>query len=538
MYGSFLFRSFIFCWLCLLACPVFGEPQEVFLEIQIDPSVIRLKAELAYSGAEDQASLEEAAKREIGKLFTVSASQDLALSGQLKEAKIGPGARREELSGEVITELPKQKNLNAVWEFPYSSRSDRLTFRSQIEKPVSFVTYHLGVRLHDVAPFKTEQVLRLDGEDPWYSHFVQPELARTPQESIACYLYLEPGQTRFEVLARARDLQPLGKLDLGSDSEISIAKQEGVSKEVGEILKKRLEVWVNDRPLELRLEKVQFVKRTATSADAMEKAEPVPVHLATLGAILLGPAITEEGALKLRCQLFGPRVRQIPLYLIRGDQQSEVKLLPDQDGMVKLEAPPEGPALSPVSAPESTAQGIILSVAVVVLALGAFLMYRAPNGSGTFLVGMVLWILAGAGAVKWVLLPDKTDLKTPLQSLLGNIYQAFEAPTEEAIYDQLAVSVEGELLSEVYLQTRKGLEAEQGVQVVVEQVKIKSATVSSANWWGEGMSIRAMWEVSGRVGHWGHEHQRANWYTANLKLKSVDGNWKLTDLEILDEIRI
>ncbi len=40
------------------------------------------------------------------------------------------------------------------------------------------------------------------------------------------------------------------------------------------------------------------------------------------------------------------------------------------------------------------------------------------------------------------------------------------------------------------------------------------------------------------VGHWGHIHERRNAYQADLTIEPVDGAWKLTDVEILDEVRV
>lgn len=538
MGGSCTNRILFLCWLWLLTWPALGEPKPIFLNIEVEPSVVRLEAESPYSGPDEQPLLKQAAEQEIGGVFTVGSVGGPARVGQLKEVRVGPGTRRDEISGEALAENRQQTCLHAIWEFPYNPDSKQLVFSSGIKQSVDFVTHHLGVRLHDRSKLKTKQTLSLDGEDPWYSQFADSELVRTPAESIACYLYLEPGQTRLEVIARARDLQRLGPLDLGPETELSPEKQALLAEQAGKILSNRLGVELNERPLELQQGLVQFVNRTPTSADPLDPPQAVPVQLATLGAIFLGPAITEEGTLQLRCDLFGPRVRHIPTVVTQGDQVRNLNLLPDEKGLIELEAPPKGKVLSPVSAPQRVARGFVILIACSVLAVGAVLLARAKAGTGTFLLGATLWLLAGLGALKWGLGPDETVTKDRLQSLLENIYQAFDAHSEETVYDRLALSVEGELLSQVYLQTRKGLEAEKGVQVVVERVEVGSATVKSGDWWGDGMRVRAFWEVSGRVGHWGHEHQRTNLYSADLKLKSVGGTWKLTELEALDEIRM
>ena len=42
----------------------------------------------------------------------------------------------------------------------------------------------------------------------------------------------------------------------------------------------------------------------------------------------------------------------------------------------------------------------------------------------------------------------------------------------------------------------------------------------------------------GSVGHWGHIHIRKNEYEANVTVEPVQGAWKITGLELLEEKRI
>jgi hypothetical protein len=42
----------------------------------------------------------------------------------------------------------------------------------------------------------------------------------------------------------------------------------------------------------------------------------------------------------------------------------------------------------------------------------------------------------------------------------------------------------------------------------------------------------------GTVGHWGHVHTRQNLYDAIVTIKAVDGTWKITELEVIEENRI
>jgi hypothetical protein len=132
------------------------------------------------------------------------------------------------------------------------------------------------------------------------------------------------------------------------------------------------------------------------------------------------------------------------------------------------------------------------------------------------------------------------DAVVVLNSLLGNIYRAFDFREEEDVYDRLAVSVHGELLSDIYLQNRKSLVVTQagGAQARVKEVEILEADRSQDDGDPLKMVYRASWTAMGSVGHWGHIHIRKNQYEANIVVEAVEGSWKITDLELLEEERI
>jgi hypothetical protein len=51
-------------------------------------------------------------------------------------------------------------------------------------------------------------------------------------------------------------------------------------------------------------------------------------------------------------------------------------------------------------------------------------------------------------------------------------------------------------------------------------------------------AIKGRWTAQGTVGHWGHVHTRRNRYNAVVTVQAIDGAWKITDLEVLEEQRI
>jgi hypothetical protein len=125
-----------------------------------------------------------------------------------------------------------------------------------------------------------------------------------------------------------------------------------------------------------------------------------------------------------------------------------------------------------------------------------------------------------------------------VSALLYNVYRAFDFRDEEIIYDTLERSVTGELLTQTYLETRRGLElaSQGGARAKVKQVEMLE--VVSERTGGRSFRANCTWNVAGSVGHWGHIHQRTNRYVAELTVEPVDGVWKITALELIQEERL
>jgi len=125
-----------------------------------------------------------------------------------------------------------------------------------------------------------------------------------------------------------------------------------------------------------------------------------------------------------------------------------------------------------------------------------------------------------------------------VKDLLHNVYRAFDFRDESAIYDILERSVTGELLTQTYLETRRGLELANQGGARAKVKNIEMTEVGTVRKEGAGFSVRTVWNVSGSVGHWGHVHTRTNQYEAELTVEPVEGSWKITSLDLLQEQRL
>jgi hypothetical protein len=135
---------------------------------------------------------------------------------------------------------------------------------------------------------------------------------------------------------------------------------------------------------------------------------------------------------------------------------------------------------------------------------------------------------------------DDQQATALLELLLKNVYRAFDFREEEDVYDKLAISVTGDLLADVYLENRRSfaVQAAGGAQAKVKEVEIRNAVAERLDDSPLGYALRGQWTAMGTVGHWGHVHTRQNLYDAIVTIKAVDGTWKITDLEVIEEDRI
>jgi len=134
--------------------------------------------------------------------------------------------------------------------------------------------------------------------------------------------------------------------------------------------------------------------------------------------------------------------------------------------------------------------------------------------------------------------PDPPTRIRIAETLLRNIYRAFDYRDEKVIYDALARSVRGDFLSETYLKIHAGLMMqEQGGAVShVEQVDLREVSLAGSQ--ADTYAAHAQWRVTGTVEHWGHVHTRVNAYEATLNIGRGDDGWKITGMEVGKQERI
>ena len=307
------------------------------------------------------------------------------------------------------------------------------------------------------------------------------------------------------------------------------------------------------------MDRVSFVKYSTTASTFVVQPEQLPINTAMVGVIIT--YLTEGISQKVTNEwdLWSDRIQKVPTNAIDPAGPFPSEVTPDDNVLTwnNFLKTYQIPTVAEVGVDESLTMLKIPLASILclmaLLPLGLQIKKRRKNaGSIGLPIGLAALLIAGsfllypfskvAVAKPAVMAPKMTDKDAVgvLNSLLKNIYRSFDFREEEDVYDRLATSVSGNLLSEIYLQNRKSMVVTQagGARARVKEIEILDVNVNQLDDHPLGLLFQARWTAMGTVGHWGHIHIRKNQYEADITVEPVDGAWKITGLELLEEKRI
>ena len=455
--------------------------------------------------------------------------------------------------------------LYAELVYPFEGRPASLTVvpplgEGGISKvPIGFITYHRHAPVHDFRYLSEASTLTLDWQDPWYSFYDKKALKRWQRGGVMSFLYVEPYEVRHEILARVKDLEAWMDLGLRGDRFVEADENETLKRRVGEFFLKHDNVLIDGRRLRPILDRTAFVKYAMTGSTFLIQPERLPISTAMVGVIITYVTGAMPREVTSEWTLWSDRIQKVPADAIDPAGPFPSYLTPDSNVLtwtnyLKKYTPPTVARIeldqrrTTIMLPWAS---LVCLLAMLPLAwrIAARRRHREPIRRQ---VGWIVLCVAAALALYPVLqvpvarpeaMAPKLEEKEAvvlLESLLKNIYRSFDFREEEDVYDRLATSVHGELLSDIYLQNRKSMTVAQagGARARVKQIDIQDVDVHPAADRPLGLRFDARWTALGTVGHWGHIHSRKNQYHADITVEPMDGAWKITALELLEEKRI
>lgn len=489
-------------------------------------------------------------------IFVITAGGN-KLKGRILKQELRPRIYRASLyTGVVDTSANISKQVLFIEiEYPLKKCPNVISITPPIEEGyqstlanIGFIAYHKNIPVNDLRYLGTKETLRLDWSDPWYSKFDNRNLKRHHSSSLLSFLYIDPYEVRHEVLVRVKDLDYWMDLGYGIDDKILISDQAKLKDTIASFLKKHNIVSIDGKEVEPIIDRVHWVKWSLSGIQIMEAPQDMDYSSAVIGVIFAYPHDSIAQEVIIDWDLWNERITMVPNVATDPAGPMPYNLQPNDNKLVwknylkkyKL------PTISEVSLTPKKIN-ILRTFGILLLAAGIIIYFRRKkkiNGLIVMLIAAVI-IVSGFIFTYQISIPilkqtsfSKPEASELISLLLKNTYRAFDFREESDIYDKLAVSNDGELLTQVYIQTKKGmvLENQGGLQVKVKDVELIDVEEVSSD--KSGISYQVKWIVRGDIGHWGHIHRRINQYSAILSIKPVDGVWKLFDIDIIEEKRL
>ncbi|MFB3117476.1 MAG: hypothetical protein ACE1ZP_01805, partial [Myxococcota bacterium] len=480
-------------------------------------------------------------------------ARDLAILGPRGESlsggvlEIGPRDRivRDIITGEPVPakdgEAPETV-VTARLAYPFEGQPKTLTFSGPPSASLGFVVYHRGIAVNDFRYLPRGVVLDLAWADPWYTRFRSRGLMRQYAESMSGFIYVEPYEVRKEVIVRPLDLQAWVDLGLEGRETIPTEIQPELKRRVAEFLRDHQPVEIDGETIAPELARIHFLERTLRTSRVIDPPEDLDIYSAVLGVIFVYPTDGLPERVTMEWDLWSERLQKVPASAV--DQAGPLPTFLEPGRRVlewqNFLKNPELPTLTDVMPPPSFIARAALWLRWILLAaaVGAVVWMRGRPGPRA---PLALAILASALGLFWMARDARVDearSREVVTALLHNIYRAFDHRDDERIYDVLERSAAGDLLERLYLDTRRGLVLanQGGARAKVKEIELEAIAAERAD--GGSFRADATWNVSGSVGHWGHVHQRRNRVRAELWVAPVDGDWKLIDLELIEEERL
>ncbi|MEA3301964.1 MAG: hypothetical protein U9Q75_01710 [Pseudomonadota bacterium] len=556
---------------------VFDDRVEVNLEVYVnDLAIFRELVPDGWlkEGEVGRPSIEERLRHFSGETLQFVTETGEKLQAELRVAE--PRLRKDRFSpfaGMVnpytrqrVSEAPQDKRvLYAELVYPFGEAQPKsLTIIPPVDDEdraratIGFIVYHKSVPVIDFRYLGAASTLTLDA-DPWYSKFDNPNLKRHHKIALMSFLYVEPYEVRHEILTRVKDLSEWMDLGLRGDRYIELDELEPLKQRIGEFLLHKNPLTVDGKALKPILDRTNYVKVGLSGIRILEKPERLEIASTIIGVIISYITDGMPREVSVDWELFTDQIQRIPATATDPAGPLPTFLTPEDNlhtwtnylknyKLPTVQQIDVAGSLGELRIPLIT---LLCLGGVLVVTIWTLLRARRRKPLRVPLFVAALLLATGAAAYPFASITitrptlmageiDDKQAEALLQTLLKNVYRAFDFREEEDVYDKLALSVSGDLLSEIYLQNRRSMAIQQagGAQAKVKAVAVGKVSAERVGGDGLGYALHGRWTALGRVGHWGHVHQRKNRYEAVITIAAQEGVWKITGLELMDEQRI
>ena len=366
-------------------------------------------------------------------------------------------------------------------------------------------------------------------------------LGITSYGSIYSFVYITEYEVRHEILIPLLTLETWLPVERRDEGSLEVAEQEAARRSIEAFFTEHNPIEIDGIRVKPTLARLDFYG--LEFRDFARRSEPrrLSAMTARIGVILSCSTKGAPGHVKVTWDMFNSQVYEVraAVYAYEKSLKNVFSIYepvfewsgfgrPAMPAITEVPLPP----VPTLEVPAASLACLVLLAAAIPFGLRRL---RRSNREGAsarrFVATAVVLGLAAAAALSFA----RVDVPHPFASggsvsedeaadifasLHRNVYRAFDYRSESDIYDALAKSVGGDLLTELYVQIRQGLEMqEQGGAVSrIREVRIvdgrKEPPKETVSGDARAFAYRCTWTVSGTVEHWGHIHSRTNRHEA------------------------
>lgn len=472
-------------------------------------------------------------------------------------------------------------------EYPLSEPPEFLTFSQQlVDSNAGFpAMVHFNLKQEgSETPYavamkpREPQTIRFNWDNPplapdaseedwqkWLKERREETLGITSYGTIYSFLYIEDFEVRHEILIPLATLESFFTLERKDEDFLSVAEQEASRKKIEDFFAKANPIEIDGIKVKPVISRLDFYGLDFKDFAKPAEKKRVSVANARVGIILTYSTKGTPDKVKVTWDMFNRSVWSVESVCFafdRGYKPVFSKL--ERNSTFEWSNPGRKVSLdvSPVDVslkPRSVWSVSILSAAGLFLCflLALSLLRKSQRRRRTYLALMVLLIVSlfcwpvsrvtFANPLQPVPQVSTEKAETVFKTLHKNIYRSFDYHTDSDIYDALAKSAEGSFLETLYRQINQSLKMQEQGGAVSRVTDVQWETIepeagetadSTPSHDERSFAVKSTWTVSGTVEHWGHIHTRTNQYQAIFYLEPVEGTWKLTGMNLLDQQRL
>jgi hypothetical protein len=324
----------------------------------------------------------------------------------------------------------------------------------------------------------------------------QPAAKPSAPGAGEAFVYLQNDEVRVEILMPLATLETWQAVPRKNNDVLEIAEQTAARARLEALLTAHCEVKIDGVTVRPKLGRLDFFSLDVMDFAACPEARRLAAATARVGAILTSSTKGPPKRVEVKWTLFSSKAPTVHAVVFAYDKGSRFSFTAEQPTFAW-----DSPGAPPLPKIESLSDGQSAA--------------------------------------------DDTARAALAETLLRNVYRGFDYRSESDIYDALAQSVGGELLTDLYLKIKQGLIVqEQGGAVAhVQEVHVTKLEPAATREHRVpqregGFGERVTWQVSGTVEHWGHVHARVNEYTADLGVAPQGGTWKIVSMKVVRQSQV